>query len=582
MWFDQKSYLQTFARDLHQLIIDNEWRNTLKYRITNGVSKFIEVKIYESLGSDNELRKFGTAYSYDTMDSDFPDNRYISNNSPLGALGLGDAVKTEFQIECFPIVGSTLVVYQDGIPLATSAYTANATTGKIVFTTPPVANVKLTCEYQLHVTAHEPSNDFSIFTFNRYSIEKKVLYTDAAANLGNGNGTKTVFSLANTNIDENRFAVKKGATVVPMSAYTLDAILGTVTFNTAPAASEAITVEYTYFVQPAADGSIADFIVPAFDNQDPKNVMEQVYKTINYHQASPPMNLSFNPVRRFTNEWQRDSDIFFYGNINKDRIIMFLRIDPTGSPIDAYFVPLYIGKIHTIGEKPRKNMAMFSGCRTGDDFKWVKDQVLGNSLLDYGVETSNGNSVASLQQSLSGAMYQQHYFAFITHDKEVDNGQGRYNPSLYSGKYHLSQIFLVHPNDGYVGKLDDIYAVHPKNIQQADELEIVKDVKNEEVGVGNGADKIFHIEHRPIETTPGVSSLKIEVACVPVPDTDYTFDPHTKQLVFNNPPVGEILADYQFSQLFRYTLPTTPVSPCTQDKATPFNPIGLAVYKEEL
>lgn len=582
MWFDQKSYLQTFARDIHQLFIDNDWRNTLKYRITNGVSKFIEVKIYESLGSDNELRKFGTAYAYDTQDSDFPDNRYISNTSPLGSLGLGDGVKVDYQLECFPIVGSTLVVFQDGIPLSLSAYTANPVTGTIKFTTAPTANVKLTCEYQLHVTAHEPSNDFQIFTFNRFSIEKKVLFADTAGNLGNGNGTKTVFNIGNTHIDETRFSVRKGAVTVPFTEYTLDAIAGTLTFNVAPASSDTITVEYTHFVQTNPDGTVADFIVPAFDNQDPKVVIEQVYKTINFHQASPPMNISFNPVRRFTNEWQRDSDIFFYGNINKDRIIMFLRVDPTGNPIDAYFVPLYIGKIHTIGEKPRKNMAMFSGCRTGDDFKWVKDQVVGNSLLDYGVETSNGNSVATLQQSLSGAMYQQHYFAFITHDKEVDNGQGRYNPSLYSGKYHLSQIFLVHPNDGYVGKLDDVYAVHPKNIQQADELEIVKEVTNEEVGTGNGSDKIFHIEHRPIETTPGVSSLKLEVACVPVPTSDYTFDPHTKQVVFNDPPVGEILAEYQFSQLFRYTLPTTPVSPCTQDKATPFNPIGLAIYKEEL
>ena len=581
MWFDTKSYLQTFGRDFHKLITDNGWRNTLKYRITDGISKYIEVKIYESLGSDNELRKFGTTYAYDTKDSDFPDNRYISNNSPLGFLGMGDGVETNFQLECFPIVKSTLVIYQDGIPLSDTSYTSNPVTGELVFTTAPTANVKLTCEYQLHITAHEPSNDFQIFSFNRYSIEKSVVYTDPKANLGNGNGTKTTFKMNHTHIDENRISVKKGAAVVPIADYTLDAIKGEITFLTAPASSDAITVQYTYFQQPDVDGSVPDFVVSTFDPQSPTSVIQQVYTTINYHQASPPTNVSMNPVKRFTNEWQRDSDIFFYGNINKDRIVLFLRVDPTGNPIDAYFVPMYIGKLHTIGEKPRKNMAIFSGCRTGDEFKWVKDQVVGNSLLDYGVETSNGNSVASLQQSMSGAMYQNHYFAFITHDKEVDNGQGRYNPSMYSGKYHLSQIFLVHPNDGYVGKLDDVYAVHPKNIQQADELEIEKEVKNEEVGDGNGTDKIFHVEHRPKENL-GVTTLEIKVACVVVPPTEYTFDADTKQIVFNNPPVGEILANYTFGQLFRYTLPTTPVSPATQDRATPFNPIGLAIYKEEL
>jgi hypothetical protein len=289
------------------------------------------------------------------------------------------------------------------------------------------------------------------------------------------------------------------------------------------------------------------------------------------------MYLAFNPDKNYTNEWQRDSIMYFYGNVNKDRIIMFMRIDPTGNPVNAYFVPLYIGRLHTLGQKPRKNLVLIGGTRTTDAFVWAKDKMLGKSMVDYGVDTANGNNVASLQQSYSGAMYQNHYFAFITHDQQVDNGQGRYNPSMYSNKYHLSQIFLVHPNDGYVGKLDDIYAVHPKNIQQADELEIIKTDENEEVGVGDGVESIFHVEHKPKDGT-----LRIQVNCGDIPEADYTFDPNTKQIVFDTPPVGEILAFYDFSQLYRYTLATTPVSPCTQDKATPFNPIGLAIYKEDI
>jgi hypothetical protein len=584
MWFDKQSYLQTFARDFNQLILDNGWRNTLKYRITNGDTKFIEVKVYESLGSDNELRKFGTAYAYDTADSDFSDNRYIANNSPLGNLGLGDGVKTEFQIECFPIVGSTLQVYESGVPIAPSAYTVDAITGKITFTTAPASGDRLTCEYQLAKNAHEPSNDFTVFTFNRFTIEEQITPADPEGQLGNGNGTQTVFTLTHTNIDETRFKLYLNGAIVPSADYTLDATNGSVTFNTAPTSTDVVTVDYVYFIQPDANGVIPDYVVSTFDNQDELSIMEQVYTTVNFHQASPPMQLSFNPDQRYTNEWQRDSIIYFYGNVNKDRIIMFLRIDPTGNPVNAYFVPLYIGKLRTLGQKPRKNNVLIGGCRTGDAFVWAKDKMIGNSVVDYGVETANGNTVASLQQSYSGAMYQNHYFAFITHDKEVDNGQGRYNPSMYSNKYHLSQIFLVHPNDGYVGKLDDIYAVHPKNIQQADELEIVKTVTDEEVGVGDGVETIFHIEHKPKDGT-----LAIQVNCVDIPATDpttsavnWTFNPDTKTVTFTEAPTGEILADYEFAQLFRYTLPTTPISPCTQDKATPFNPIGLAIYKEDL
>lgn len=577
MWFDKQTYLQTFAREFNQLIKDGGWSNVLQYRIRNA-TKYIEVKIYESLGSDNELRKFGTAIAYDTATPDFVDNRYIASTSPLGSLGLGDSVKKLFNIECFPIVGGTLKVYVDGVLVAPTQYTLNANTGEINFTVAPSMNARLTCEYQLSATAHEPTNEVILFTFNRFTVEREVLQTSPSGNLGNGNGTKTQFTLAHQNIDETRFNLYRSTVLIPKTDYTLNPNTGVVTFNTAPSSSDAITAGYHYFLQPDVNGMIPEITTATtFDVQSIDAVMTQVYTTVNYHTPSPPMSLSFNPDKKYTNEWQRDSTMYFYGNINKDRIILFLRVDPTGNPAGAYFVPLYLGKLITLGAKPRKNMVMFGGCRTGDQIAWAKDKKIGPALIDYGAETSNGNTVASLAQTYSGAMYQNHYFAFITHDKAVDNGQGRYNPSMYSGKYHLSQIFLVHPNDGYVGKLDDIYAVHPKNIQQADELEINKSVKNEEVGNGDGVERIFHLEHKPKGTT-----LKLKVNCVDVPTNAYTVDPETKAITFTTAPVGEILADYDFGQLFRYTLPTTPISPCTQDKATPFNPIGLGIYKQEL
>jgi len=176
-------------------------------------------------------------------------------------------------------------------------------------------------------------------------------------------------------------------------------------------------------------------------------------------------------------------------------------------------------------------------------------------------------------------MYQKHYLSFITHDMDIDSGQGRFNPSVYSGKYHLSQIYIVHPNDGYVGKLDDVYAVHPKNIQQADELEIEKEVTSESLGKGNGMRKVFHLEHKPKAGT-----LKLFNACTQVPNTDFILNEDDKTVTFKEIPINgvEITASYEFAQLYRYTLPTTAVSPMTQAKATPFNPIGLAIYKEDI
>lgn len=60
-------------------------------------------------------------------------------------------------------------------------------------------------------------------------------------------------------------------------------------------------------------------------------------------------------------------------------------------------------------------------------------------------------------------MYQKHYLAFITHDADVDpSHESRFNPSVYSNKYHISPMYIVHPSDGYVGRLDEVYAIHPK------------------------------------------------------------------------------------------------------------------------
>lgn len=162
------------------------------------------------------------------------------------------------------------------------------------------------------------------------------------------------------------------------------------------------------------------------------------------------------------------------------------------------------------------------GCREGEQFN-NSTKKIGETNMDYGQNTSGGNLSPMLAQSLTGAMYQQHYLSFITHNSDIDSGQGRFNPSMYSNKYHLSQFYIVHPNDGYVGKLDDVYAVHPKNIQQADELEIEKTVVNEVLGNGDGATTIFHLEHKPQGDT-----LNIFMNCKEIPKTDYVYNPDDK------------------------------------------------------
>ncbi|PGQ51583.1 hypothetical protein COA16_29930, partial [Bacillus thuringiensis] len=95
-------------------------------------------------------------------------------------------------------------------------------------------------------------------------------------------------------------------------------------------------------------------------------------------------------------ELNRDSVVYLYGNANKDRLIMFMRVDPTPNPVRALFVPLYIGKLYTFDVAPRKNMIILSGCRPGDQFVYSQNKKIGNAPLDYGSDTSNGNETVQL------------------------------------------------------------------------------------------------------------------------------------------------------------------------------------------
>ncbi|MGH0578516.1 hypothetical protein [Bacillus paranthracis] len=580
MWFDKIAYLQTLPIELEKMFIEKGWDKTLFFRIRDGLSKFIDVRLFESLGSDGQRRRFGVANSYDTSKSDFTDSRFISADSPLGRLGTGDGTKTKFQTAVYPFIESSLILYVNGVVRDKSSYTVDSRTGNVTFKEVIPKNTKITYECRLANDAYEPCNDMIFFTFSQYFIEKELKLTDKESDLGNGNGTKTEFKLPFPNFDESRVVFYRNKEIISPSEY--DFSDKSITFKQAPASSDNIKMAGIYTIDPSTDKTIDTITAKkAFDTENMESIMNEVYSAINFVNPSPYTPISFTPENRFTRDWKRDSVVYMYGNANKDRIIMFMRIDPTPAPVRALFVPLYIGRIYTFENQPRRNMVVLAGCRPGDQFNYSSNKKVGNAILDYGDNTSNGNETIQLSQSYTGAMYQQHYLSFITHNTDIDNGQGRFNPSVYSGKYHLSQIYIVHPNDGYVGKLDDVYAVHPKNIQQADELEIEKTITSEVIGKGDGMRRVFHLEHKP--KSDG-DSLKLFRSCIEVSNEEYVYSAEEKTIEFHEPPAidSEILANYEMAQLYRYTLPTTPISPFTQKKSAPFTPIGLAIYKEDI
>lgn len=332
-------------------------------------------------------------------------------------------------------------------------------------------------------------------------------------------------------------------------------------------------------------GTKADESYPTLEVSSGASVIEAVYNTCRFINPSIPTTISF--IDQYTNAWSRDSDVMYWANITKDRVVMFFRVEPTPDPLEAHYVPLYIGRITTLDKEPRLNTVVIGGSLLTDAVASSAILTVNGKELDYGANVSNGLDGIQLQQSIGGSLYQKHYLSFITHDPMADSSpEARYNPSVYTDKYHISPMYIVHPNDGFVGMLDEVYAVHPKNIAQQDELVVKETSTNELLGVGDGKRKIFHLRH-----TPKIDTLDVKVDCVvKAKGTDYTLietkgvgdeDEQLKKVEFTIPPEEglEVYADYDYEQTYVFILPTTPETPFRKSDVSPFVPIGLGILK---
>ncbi|MFF2889462.1 hypothetical protein [Paenibacillus sp. NPDC057967] len=599
MWFDSDSNIQELPLELEKLFNQNGWNTFIKYRSVYKNTKFADVRLFRSRGSDGQVRNFGMVYGYGTKaNANLGEADFISQNSVLGQLSQISTTKG-LQFRVFPVKKDTVIIYKNGVIVPESSYTIDEFKGQVLMQEDIVPTDKYTVSYEPAQIAPRPPKRMYFFTFDDVRGEKivqgmsgSVYIGDPESILPDGDGTRKIFPIPTTaTIKEGTVTLYVNKIQALENTYTVDYSSNTITFTgIAPLPGSELNVSYIKVLNPTGTGTLdyGDIAVKSFDPDDSTALLNATYTALYYLYPSLPTAISFTPMDDFSRGWQRDSTMYYWGNINKDRIVMFLRPDPTPGPENTYYAPLYIGRLTTLGKEPRKNNLIMSGCRTKDEVKWKADMKLGALYVDYGNNTSNGNSSVQLQQSIGGTYYQSHYLAFISHDKLVDAGEARFNPSVYSGKYHISPMYIVHPNDGFVGKLDECYAVHPKNISQLDELEVVETAENEDLGKGDGVKATFHLSHRPSIKDDGTPfNLKVKVDCVEmVYGTDYTIELETKAITFVSgkiPAAGEeVIATYDYKQMYRYTLADTPVSPLTLANMSPFAPIGLGILKETL
>lgn len=570
--------LQELPRKFTKMVEGVGWSLLARYRAQKtGTRQFAEVRIFESVGTDGLRRNLGMVWGYDFDKPTFDDSRFVADTSRLAIAGVGDGTKVTFETPGGPMVVGTEKVFLDGVEVVKANYTFNAQADQVTFTTAPALGKIVKVTGYLSSQAHEPINVFGTFTYNEVYFDRAAAKGTPDGNLGAANASKTAFNTPKKPIRPGTVRVYVGGVEASDTSYTVDFENGVITFTTAPATG-LIEADYRYFVTPVRGVDYGDIQVTSTESDAflGKGFMSLAYSAFTYIQPSLPTIMTLTDETNLSRTFNRDSYVYIWGSVNKDRLALFFRADPSADPVKSFYLPFYFGRLHVAGEAPRRNTVLIGGAKTGAPIPWTKDLKIANTLMDYGDKTSNGNDSVLLHQSIGGSLYQKHYLAFITHDRALDSQDSKFNPSAYTGKYHISQIWVVHPQEGYVGKLDDLYAIHPKNIEQMDELELDKIVPHEWVGNGDGVRKVFHIEHQCKELKPLVF-----VDCVEQ-TTGWTYDAAHKAIVFTTPPAAgvEITASYTFKQLFKYTLPTTPRTPMRLDDMTPFNPIGWGIFKE--
>lgn len=97
----------------------------------------------------------------------------------------------------------------------------------------------------------------------------------------------------------------------------------------------------------------------------------------------------------------------------------------------------------------------------------------------WGVNTATGVSDIMMYATRSGLKYQRHVASFITTEefmRKEKSGQSR-----WTGKFHLSPVYVEHSYDKQRGWLDGVMAVDDSGIEHLDDLIVDKDTPNEEV-----------------------------------------------------------------------------------------------------
>ncbi|MGM7682858.1 hypothetical protein ACSVDA_11960 [Cytobacillus sp. Hm23] len=177
--------------------------------------------------------------------------------------------------------------------------------------------------------------------------------------------------------------------------------------------------------------------------------------------------------------------VYVYLNFTNNRISMVAVADPAVNFSDYRKSFMYAGAITPFEYNYNDidgNILVTAGCV-------LEEPTMATVSEDapefyFGEYTSMGNTSFQMYRTFSGIEFQKHYPSFITQapkpgNSYVDNVLGDtglhldeqgFQASKWTDRYHLSPIYIMHPYEGYRGKLTEVIGVTNHNILHLDEL----------------------------------------------------------------------------------------------------------------
>lgn len=165
--------------------------------------------------------------------------------------------------------------------------------------------------------------------------------------------------------------------------------------------------------------------------------------------------------------------IQYWISVTDNQIIFVVAGDENANADDRLISFAYIGKIKSFDNSAIDQDGNF-GITTSSDFS-PYDYLTQAQLSNFGDRTANGVTDISMLQTATGFPFQSHFVAFTTPDEFLNKKLA--GPSSFTGKYHMTPVYVVHPYDGYRGMLEGVVATDRSSITDFDEM-IFKDEEN--------------------------------------------------------------------------------------------------------